>query len=108
MAKTATVTEEVARDPLIVRLIVAPVLFISFLVSLFFIDQKTYGGIFGNSSNKDGYYHSHQRKLAKREMDDAFQLRQKVIAAMCVLAAVSVALVAWGVEAVWTVWRVKT
>lgn len=107
MAKTASATEELARESLLVRMIVAPVLFVSFLISLFFIDRKTYGGIFGSAGNKDRYYHSHQRKLAKQEMDEAFQLRQKVIAAMCVLAAVTVALVAWGFEAVWTVWRIK-
>ncbi|EXJ79205.1 hypothetical protein A1O3_08706 [Capronia epimyces CBS 606.96] len=94
-------------EPLLTRLIIAPVLFVSFLVSLFLIDRQTYGSIFGRSSSKDGYYHSHQRKLAKREMDDAFQLRRKVIAAICIVSAVSLAFVAWGIESVWTVWRVR-
>lgn len=102
-----TSAERIAHDPFITRLIVAPVLFVSFLISLFFIDRQVYGGIFGHSDNKDGYYHSHQRKLAKREMDDAFQMRRKVIAAMCLLSAMSLAIVAWGIEAVWTVWRVR-
>lgn len=95
------------RDPLFIRLIIAPVLFVSFLVSLFLIDRQIYGSIFGRSSNKDGYYHSHQRKLAKREMDEAFQMRRKVIAAMCIASAVSLALVAWGIESLWAVWRVR-
>ncbi|EXJ96245.1 hypothetical protein A1O1_01371 [Capronia coronata CBS 617.96] len=94
-------------EPLITRLIIAPVLFVSFLISLFFIDRQTYGNIFGQSGRKDGYYHSNQRKLAKREMDDAFQLRRKVIAALCILGAMSLALVAWGIDSLWTVWRVR-
>lgn len=107
-SKPATASSErLLSEPLFTRLIVAPVLFVSFLLSLFFIDRKTYGGIFGGSGNKDGYYHSHQRKLAKQEVDDAFQMRRKVIAAMCLLGAVSLAIVAWGIEAAWTVLRVR-
>jgi len=94
-------------EPLFTRLIVAPVLFVSFLISLFLIDRKVYGGIFGSAGSKDGYYHSHQRKLAKQEIDDAFQLRKRVIAAMCVIGGVGVALVAWSIEKAWTRWRVR-
>ncbi|KIX93878.1 uncharacterized protein Z520_10503 [Fonsecaea multimorphosa CBS 102226] len=95
-------------ESLLSRLIVAPVLFVSFLISLFLIDRQTYGSIFGRSGSQDGYYHSHQRKLAKREMDDAFQMRSKVIAAMVLLSAVSLALLAWILESTWNVWRFRT
>jgi len=88
-------------EPLLSRLVVAPVLFVSFLISLFLIDRKHYGSIFASSGSKDGYYHSHQRKLAKQEMDDAFQMRRKVIALMMMLSAVALAVVAWAVEALW-------
>lgn len=88
-------------EPLLSRLVVAPVLFVSFLISLFLIDRKHYGTIFANSGSKDGYYHSHQRKLAKKDMEDAFQMRQKVIALMLMLSAVALAIVAWAFEAVW-------
>jgi len=78
------------------RLIVAPVLFVSFLVSLFLIDRQHYSGIFSHSSsNEERYYRSHQKKLAKREMDDAFQLRGKVIAAMVMAVGVVVAVLGW-------------
>ncbi|OAP62192.1 hypothetical protein AYL99_04395 [Fonsecaea erecta] len=95
-------------ESLLSRVIVAPVLFISFLISLFLIDRQTYGGIFARSGSQDGYYHSHQRKLAKREMDDAFQMRSKVIAAMVLLSAISLALLAWILESAWKVWRYRT
>ncbi|KIW80528.1 hypothetical protein Z517_07144 [Fonsecaea pedrosoi CBS 271.37] len=94
-------------ESLLSRLIVAPVLFISFLISLFLIDRQTYGSIFARSGSRDGYYHSHQRKLAKREMDDAFQMRSKVIAAMFIFSAVTLALLAWTLESVWKGWRYR-
>ncbi|OAL33622.1 hypothetical protein AYO20_07129 [Fonsecaea nubica] len=94
-------------EPLLSRLIVAPVLFISFLISLFLIDRQTYGSIFARSGSRDGYYHSHQRKLAKREMDDAFQMRSKVIAGMFIFSAVTLALLAWTLESVWKGWRYR-
>jgi len=86
------------------RFIVAPVLFVSFLVSLVLIDRQTAGSVFAKSGTKDGYYHSHQRKLAKREMDDAFHMRRKVIAGMALLSAVSLAILAWAIESIWKVW----
>lgn len=106
-AKAATtVPEEFIRESLFSRLIVVPVLCVSFLISLFFIDRQTSGGIFGQS-NKNAYYHSHQRKLAKQEINEAFQVRGKVIFAMCLLSAISLAVVAWGIESIWTVWKVR-
>jgi len=92
-------------ESLLSRLIVAPVLFISFLISLVLIDRQTYGTVFGKSASRDGYYHSHQKSLAKREMDDAFQLRGKIIAGMILLSAVALALFAWTVESIWNAWR---
>ncbi|KIW72303.1 hypothetical protein PV04_00507 [Phialophora macrospora] len=92
-------------ESLISRLIVAPVLFVSFLISLVLIDRQTYGTVFGKSGSTDGYYHTHQKKLAKREMDDAFQMRRKVIAGMALVCAVTLALFAWTVESIWKTWR---
>jgi len=94
-----------AAESLFSRLIVAPVLFTSFLISLVLIDRQTYGSVFGRSGSKDGYYHSHQRKLAKQEMDNAFQLRSKVIAVMVLLSAVTLALFAWTLESIWNFLR---
>jgi len=110
-AAAAIAGQMTATEPLLRRLIVAPVLFVSFLISLVIIDRQTYGGIFGrvppSASNKDGYYHSHQRKLAKQEMDEAWRMRRRVIVALCFVSAVALAVVAWGIESVWTVWRVR-
>ncbi|KEF51981.1 uncharacterized protein A1O9_11971, partial [Exophiala aquamarina CBS 119918] len=107
-AKTSAVSEPLpGSEPLLSRLIVAPVLFVSFLISLFLIDRQHYGSIFANSKSEGGYYHSHQRKLAKREMNDAFQMRRKVIAIMAVLSAVAVAVVAWAFESLWRGWRAR-
>lgn len=105
--KTSSIPETTASEPLFTRLILGPVLFVSFLVSLFLIDRQSYSRIFTRSGSEDGYYHSHQRKLAKREMDDAFQLRGKVIAAMCMAGALSLALFVWGVRSILTLWRVR-
>lgn len=98
-------------EPLFTRLIVAPVLFVSFLISLFLIDRKTYGTVFSHHPDPnshshshsstishdgdDEYYHSHKRKLARQEMEDAFALRSKVIAGFAILGGVSVAIVGW-------------
>ena len=92
-------------ESLFARLIVAPVLFVSFLLSLFFIDRKTYGGIFGQDHlSKDGYYHSHQRKLAKHDVDEAFRARNKVIIAMAVSGGIGLTLVGWVVSKVYSLW----
>jgi hypothetical protein len=94
-----------ATESLLSRLIIAPVLFISFLISLLLIDRQTSANIFSRSTtNKDGYYHSHQRKLAKREMDDAFQMRGKVIAVMVLCMGVGLGVLAWLGESLWSVW----
>lgn len=88
-------------ESLFARLIVAPVLFVSFLVSLFFIDRKTYGGVFDHHNSKDGYYHSHQRKLAKHDMDEAFRAKNKVIVAMAVSGGIGLAMAGWIVSRVY-------
>ena len=89
-------------ESLFARLIVAPVLFVSFLLSLFFIDRKTYGGIFGQDhQSKDGYYHSHQRKLAKHDVDEAFRAKNNVIIAMAVSSGVGLAIAGWVVSRVY-------
>jgi hypothetical protein len=99
-------------ESLVSRIIVAPVLFISFLVSLFLIDKQTSGTVFSHNSDehssspdasespqpsKDSkeYYHSNQRKLARQEVEDAFQMRSKVIAGFVMLSGALVAIVGW-------------
>ncbi len=83
-------------ESLFTRLIVAPAVFVSFLLSLFLIDRKTYGDIFGqHPESTDGYYHSHQRKLAKHDVDAAFRAKNKVIIGMAVSSGIGLALVGW-------------
>ena len=92
----------IAPESLISRLIIGPVLFVSFLVSLLLVDRKIYTSIFGSDHyDSHGHYHSHQRKLAKSEMDQAFQQRYRVIAGLCVAAGVFVALSLWVVSMGW-------
>jgi len=102
-----------ATESLITRTVLAPVLFISFLFSLFLIDRKTSAEIFSSSdtsgerkssTSSDHYYHTNQRRLAKEEIDRAFALRRRVIAAMCVLSAVGLAVAAWCVIKAWEIW----
>lgn len=100
-SKSSTIESSPAQDSLFTRFIVAPVLFISFLVSLVIVDKKAHGGIFKDHEDKDGYYHSHQKKLAKEEMDEAFHMRKKVIAAMLFSGGIGVALTAWLISKGW-------
>ena len=88
-------------ESLFSRLIIAPVLFVSFLISLFFIDRSTFGGVFGRKADKDTYYHSHQKKLAKHDLDEAFRMKNRVIAGFVVVSAVGLALAGWAVEKGW-------
>jgi hypothetical protein len=104
-----------ASESFLSRTILAPVLFISFIFSLLIIDRRTSSLILSppgsppgsprpKSPGKDpqGYYHSHQRKLARREVDEAFAIRGKVIVGMCVLGSVGfVGMVLVGMK----VWR---
>jgi hypothetical protein len=90
-----------AAEPFLARVIAGPILFISFLVSLALIDRQTSQKILGKEFNKDGYYHSHQRKLGKQEMNDAFQARPKVIAIFCLASGVILAVTAFAVSKLW-------
>jgi hypothetical protein len=78
----------------------APVLFLSFIFSLLIIDRRRSASILssprgstlgspgrGSPAEKEshGYYHSHQRKLAKDQIAEAFAIRGKVIVGMCIL-----------------------
>jgi hypothetical protein len=85
-------------ESLFSRLIVGPILFISFLLSLLLVDRKTSTSIFGAGHSSHEHYHSHQRKLARSEMDEAFQRRSRVIAGMCMVSGILVAVVLWAVS----------
>lgn len=84
-----------ASESLVSRIFVAPVLFISFVISLFLIDRQTYAKVLNGHDSKNDYYHSNQRKMAKQEMNDAFHLRNRVIAAILVICGLGLALLSW-------------
>lgn len=91
--------------------VMTPIIFVSFLVSLALVDlnysirrsqftngpgrlpgwlhhvlyRPTASGASGGS--QDGYYHSKQKKLAKMEMADAFEIRGTVVAVLLALCA---------------------
>lgn len=88
-------------ESLFSRLVIGPVVFVSFLISLLLVERKTYSSIFATGQNSNGYYHSHQRKLAKTDMDEAFQKRSTVLAGMCLLSGVAVAIAMWGISIAW-------
>ena len=97
-------------ESIISRTLLGPVLFVSFIVSLFFVDKQTSAGIFESNDRTDSkhehehYYHSHQRKLAKKEFDDAFAIRRRVIAAMCVAGGIGLAGLGWCLTKAWALW----
>ncbi|KAM0282467.1 hypothetical protein ACHAQH_002981 [Verticillium albo-atrum] len=110
--------------------VMTPIIFVSFLVSLAWVDLRytilRHGGrrsesrlpawlhhlvyrpaedgkpqARGGGQTTGGYYHSKQKKLAKMEMADAFEIRLHVAAVMAALAAV----VGWmGISLVGWVW----
>ncbi|CRK18437.1 hypothetical protein BN1723_017650 [Verticillium longisporum] len=120
------------------KLIMTPIIFVSFLVSLAWVDlrytlmrshgrrsdsrlpawlhhlvyrpahehdrtrpARAAGGGGGQSQTTGGYYHTKQKKLAKMEMADAFEIRTHVAAVLAVL----VTVVAWtGVSLLRWVW----
>ncbi|ETN38921.1 uncharacterized protein HMPREF1541_06963 [Cyphellophora europaea CBS 101466] len=88
-------------ESLFSRMVVGPVLFVSFLLSLLLVDRKTYSSILGPNHDAHGYYHSHQRKLARSEMDQAFQNRSRVIAGMCMISGIASAIVLWIISSGW-------
>lgn len=120
---TATASSPTTSEPaptsesLISRIVFAPLLFVSFLVSLIIVDREASSSVFGTSppGSKDGkrtldagkekrYYHSHQKKLARREIGDAFNIRNKVLVSLCVGMGVTAACMAWFVTRVWEGW----
>lgn len=100
-----TPTSAPSNESLFGRLILAPVLFVSFILSFFLIDKQTGSEIFGSNPEKGSYYHSHQRKLAKKEMDEAWVRKNRVIAVLCVGSAVGLALIAWAGLRAWELFR---
>ncbi len=69
------------------------------------MDKQTSTGIFKSTSpERERYYHSHQRKLAKQEIDDAFNLRGRVIAGMCITSALGLAGIGWCLLKAWETW----
>jgi hypothetical protein len=108
--KPASSTSSPEAESIISRTILGPVLFVSFIVSLFVVDKQTAAGILESNTRKDSkhghehYYHSYQRKLAKREFDDAFALRKRVIAAMCVAGVVGLTGLGWFLTKAWAFW----
>jgi mannitol-specific phosphotransferase system IIBC component len=106
--KPVSSTSSPEAESIISRTLLGPVLFVSFIVSLFFVDQQTSAEIFESNARTDTkhehehYYHSHQ--LAKKEFDDAFALRKRVIAAMCVAGGISLAGLGWFLTKAWAMW----
>ena len=93
------------------RTLLVPVLFVSFLFSLFIVDRNTSASIFSPSQaaspERERFYHSYQRKLAKREIDDAFVLRRRVIVAMCIACAIGIVGAGWCLSMAWRWWGYK-
>ncbi|ROT36929.1 hypothetical protein SODALDRAFT_325492 [Sodiomyces alkalinus F11] len=84
------------------KFIITPIIFISFLVSLAWIDFRyTLRRPSGTARGSAGYYHSYQAKLAKLEMADALGIRSYVALVMLAVAVV----IGWGgweaVKAIW-------
>lgn len=75
------------------RFVVAPVLFASFLVSLFLVDHKTISSIFSEPHYIDTY--SFRRQSVRKEVDEAFHLRNRVLGAMLFVGGLSAALFGW-------------
>jgi hypothetical protein len=109
-----TTSETASAESFLSRTLIAPLLFLSFLFSLLWIDRKTSAEIFTHeapesksqtrksSDPSSKYYHSHQRHLARLEVDDAFAYQGKVIALLCVGSAVVLAGGSW---AAWRLWH---
>lgn len=85
-----------AQESLFTRVFITPLLFVSFIVSLFLIDKDTYSKVFSGHGSYDQHYHTHQRKMARREIEDAFHLRNRVLAAIFIITGFGFALAGWG------------
>ncbi len=96
--QAAPASASTIQESIFARLVVAPVLFVSFLISLFFIDRQTITGVFKRKADKDVYYHSHQKKLAKHDLDEAYSKSNRVVLAMCISSAIGLALTGWVVS----------
>lgn len=83
------------QESLLVRIFVTPLLFVSFIISLFLIDRDMYSKVFSGHGSYDQHYHTHQRKMAKREIEDAFHIRNRVLAAIFVISGLGLALAGW-------------
>ena len=124
MSTKLSIAVEPAAESFLSRTIFAPILFISFLISLVIVDRTTSAKVFrhGNRRNgspnssrpsssqsnkstqergKEDYYRSHQKKLMRSEANDAFAMRHKVIAAMMVCLALGLMVLAWSGVKVW-------
>lgn len=77
------------------RIIMTPLLFISFLISLFLIDKQTYSTVLSGHPHSDEHYHSNQRKMAKQELEDAFHMRNRVLGVIFVLGGFGLAVLGW-------------
>lgn len=86
-----------------------PIIFVSFLISLAWVDLRytITRSHFHSSARRwmpqwihhivyREYYHSKQRKLMRMEVNDAFEMRDSVVAVLGILAMVGI----------WAVWRV--
>jgi len=106
-SKASSSSEQPVVESLLSRTLFVPVLFVSFIISLFLIDRNTSAGVFSHEDPKDPqkekgrYYHANHRKLAKQELDEAFQFRGRVIAAMCITSAFGIVLTGWGLSQAW-------
>ena len=101
---------EAAAESYLVRTLFVPILFVSFLFSLLWVDRGTSTEVFSHDDPKSNarkgsetkYYHSHQRKLAKKEFDDAFAYQGRVVAMLCIGGAFVLVGASW---AIWRFWQ---
>lgn len=90
-----------ATESIFTRVVITPLLFISFVVSLFLIDRDTYSHVLNGRASSDKYYHSRQGKLAKQSLEDAFHLRNRVLAAICIFGGIGFAFLGWTGSKAW-------
>lgn len=109
------ITNVPSEESAISRYIVGPFVFISFLVSLLMVEQRTHDAVFASPNSRrtrqmdprDGqvsqhqkaledFYHSHQRKLARKEFEEAFELRNRVLAGIVLVGGMGIAAISWG------------
>jgi hypothetical protein len=65
--------------------LITPVLFVSFLISLILVDRRTRASVHppstpcGSRCDREDFYHTRQRRLAKMEIGQAFQMRDNAL-----------------------------